>query len=148
MDINTITILASVLVAIAVSFFALWRSGQPLSVQAVTESFADAQSLAIELREVAEMAVAASQQLKESGKITSNQEAFDRAVKHVDGWLETFWPNEKNDLDPQVVRNAVESAYFYLKQMKSALPATSQPPSTEVELAERFLREGGTDIPL
>lgn len=132
-------VLLAWLVAVVVAIAAWLRSGKPLTIAGAQEIATDTAALANELNTVAQVAVASAQQLKETGKINSNDEAFQHAVSHIESWYNQFAPDV--ELDPEVVANAVEAAYHWLKVARSALP--SKPPS-EADSVNLFLRSGGT----
>lgn len=143
METSEIIALVTGIIALVVAGLAYWRSGQPLTLQGVQEIATDTAALAADLTEVAQVAVAASQQLKESGKIASNEAAFQNAVNHVESWYNTFAPDI--ELDPKVVANAVEGAYFWLKRAQGA-----NPPATDgLDILDRWEREQAsrTDLP-
>lgn len=104
--------IATAIIAVAIAAFAYYRGGQPLTLEGAQAVYAQSQSLATELNEVATVAVAASQQLKESGKLT-NDEAFQRAVEHVETWFDQVVEVE---LDPLIIANVVEGAYNLYKR--------------------------------
>lgn len=106
---NTIGLICGV-VALIVGVIAYVRSGKPITIQGIEQTLEQGQALAAELREVAEAGVTAAQQLKESGKIVSNSEAYQHAFAHVQKWFP--------DLDPQLVANAIEAAYYGVKVAK------------------------------
>lgn len=115
-----IALLAGV-VALVIAAIAYYRSGQPLTLSGVQESITSAQSLAAELSEVASTAVQAAEQLKQTGKITRNDEALAHAMVHIKKWF----PN----LDAEVVYNAAEAAYFALKLSMAAMQRDKSPTS-------------------
>ena len=136
-----IAIIAGV-VALAVSIIVWHRSNQPLTLQGVTEIARDTAALAVDLQEVANVAVASAQQLKESGKIDSNAQAFQHAVNHIESWYNTLMPDAQ--LEPRVVANAVEAAYRALKlgdKLIRAQVANSQQPRSEADLLNDWLQE-------
>lgn len=105
---NIIALICGV-VAVVIGLVAYHRSGKPLTVAGVESTLQQGQALAAELREVAEAGVLAAQQLKESGKINTNDEAFQHAFAHIATWFP--------GLDPQIVANAVEAAYYGVKRV-------------------------------
>lgn len=113
MDTNEIIIIFAVIVALFVSGLAYYRSGREITLQGVQEIAQDTTKLAAELRTVAQVAVAAAQQLKESGQIDPD-DAFNHAVQHIETWYNSVAPDI--DLDPDVIANAIESAYYWLKR--------------------------------
>lgn len=138
MELSEIIALGAGIVALVVAGLAYYRSGQPLTLQGLQNIVTDTSSLAAEVQQVAEVGVAAAQQLKDTGNIDSNEAAFQHAVKHVEGWYNSLAPDIH--LDPHVVANAVESAYYWLKRAQNM----NQPAAltSEAELVDRFLREG------
>lgn len=106
---NLIALLCGV-VALIIGALAYARSGKPVTFEGVEQTLQQGQALAAELREVAEAGVTAAQQLKESGKIVTNTEAYQHAFAHIQAWFP--------DLDPQLVANAVEAAYYGVKVAK------------------------------
>lgn len=108
--------IAVAIVAIGLSAFAYYRSGKPLTIAGVQEAYTQSQTLAAELSEVAQMAVAATEQLKESGKITTSDQAFNNAFDHINRWFP--------DLDRKIIANAVEGAYNMYK-LSRAVAVTS-----------------------
>lgn len=112
-----ITLLAAI-AAIALSALAYYRSGKPVTVEGVQEAIVAGTSLAAELAEVATMAVASAQQLKDSGKIDTNEAAFNHAFDYINKWFPA--------LDRKIVAGAVEGAYGMYKL--SSLAATTDAP--------------------
>jgi hypothetical protein len=104
-----VAILAGIL-----SIYVWYKSGKPVTLSAVQEGFVSGQSLATELAEVARMAVASSQQLKETGVIDTNEAAFDHAFDVINLWFP--------DLNRKIVASAVEGAY---KLYKDSVPLLS-----------------------
>lgn len=121
------------IVAVVIAIVAYRRSGAAISLEGVQESYVSVQSMAAELEKVGLMAVASAQQLKESGKITTNSEAYNHAFDYINRWFPA--------LDRQIVAAAVEGAYKLYKL------TAAQPPSTEVESTNRFLRGGASELP-
>lgn len=143
MDTETIIVLVASILALGISVYAAYRSGQPLTLQGVQEIARDSSSLAADLQTVATVAVAASQQLKESGKIDSNEAAFANAVAHINTWYNSVAPDIY--LDPKVVANAVEGAYYWLRraQGEGAAPITDE--DLVLDRWQREQRAGGLD---
>lgn len=137
MDIAQIITISSCIVALVIAGIAYHRSGQPVTMQGVQEFARDTTALAAELNEVAQMAVAASQELKETGKIDSGEAAFQNAVAHVNAWYNAVAPNIY--LDPKVVANAVNGAYWWLKKSQPPVPK----PSNDLDILEQLRREQG-----
>lgn len=94
-------------VAIALSTLAYYRSDKPVTVEGVQEAIVSGKTLAAELAEVATMAVASAQQLKDSGKIDTNQKAFNHAFDYINQWFPA--------LDRKIIAGAVEGAYGMYK---------------------------------
>lgn len=113
------------IVAIALSAYAYYRSGRPVTLEGVQEAYTQSQTLATELSEVAAMGVAAAQQLKESGKILTNEDAFSVAFDHIERWFP--------GLDRHIVANAVEGAYNLYKLSK---PTDTTPPALTLKTAQ------------
>lgn len=114
MELSELIALAAGVLALSIAIIAFWRSGQPLTLQTLTETFARAGTLTEELREVAEIGVMAAQQLKETGDIQTNQEAFQHAFAHVQRWYEQFGGDQ--ELDAETIANFIEGAYWLIKQ--------------------------------
>lgn len=114
MDTTEIMVVVTAILALGVSIFVYFRSGREFTPEGVQEIAYNAGTLAAELRTVAQVAVAAAQQLKESGQINSSDEAFDHAVQHIETWYNGVAPDI--ELDPAVVANAIESAYYWLRK--------------------------------
>lgn len=113
--------IAVAIIATGLSAFAYYRSGRSLTVAGVQEAYVQSQTLAAELSEVANMAVAASAQLKESGKITTNEAAFNNAFDHINRWFP--------DLDRKIIANSVEGAYNLYKLSRTAVAALPDKPT-------------------
>src|SRR5690606_11942125 len=111
-------------------------SGKPITLESAQAAYVEGQTLAHQLQEVAQVAVAASHQLNESNKITKS-EAFDRAVEHVEKWFAQVVDVE---LDPLVVANAVEGAYYALTKLQAARTATTGT-TPDADIVEKWLRE-------
>lgn len=121
--------IAVAVIAFAIAAFAYYRSGKPLTVTGVQEAFTQSQSLAAELTEVATMAVAASEQLKESGKIKTNEAAYNNAFDHINRWFP--------DLDRKIVANAVEGAYNLYKISRiTATTLTTSADNVDISVSE------------
>lgn len=113
--------IAAAVIALVVAAYAYYRSGKQVTLEGVQEAYTQSQSLAAELNQVATVAVAAAQQLKESKKIT-NDEAFQAAVEHVETWFDQVVEVE---LDPVLVANAIEGAYYALTKLQATRTGAS-----------------------
>lgn len=117
MDTPQIIVIVAAIVALGFSIWAFVRSGRTITLEGVQEIARDTSSLASELQQVAAVAVASAQQLKESGQIADddiNDAAFKHAVEHIEKWYNSVAPDIV--LDPDVVENAIEGAYYWLKR--------------------------------
>jgi len=94
--------IAAGIIALLVAVIAYQRSGQAWSVQGVTETLEAAQPLAQQIEEVATVVVAGIEQLKETGKIQTNDEAFQEAMTHLEEWFP--------DVDPERLVPFIEAA--------------------------------------
>lgn len=120
MDTSQFIVVVAAIIALGFSIWAFARSGRPVTLEGVQEVARDASSLAVELQQVASVAVASAQQLKESGQIADddiNDAAFKHAVEHIEKWYNSVAPDIV--LDPDVVENAIEGAYYWLKRAPS-----------------------------
>lgn len=117
MELSDYISLATTIIAIVAVVLLYLRSGREVTLEGVQEIASDASTLAAELQQVANVAVASAQQLKEAGKIDSNDAAFAHAVDHVERWYNSVAPDV--DLDPNVVANAVEGAYYWIKKTQT-----------------------------
>jgi len=111
--------MAVAVLAAAISAYVWYRSGKPVTVTGLQEAYVQGQSLATELSEVARMAVASAQQLKETGVITTNDAAFNHAFDVINLWFP--------ELNRKIVASAVEGAY---KLYKDSVPLVK--PNNEI----------------
>jgi hypothetical protein len=107
MELTEMIGIAAGVLAVVIAFLAYQRSGQPMTVTGITETLERAQPLAEQIREVAEVAVEAAQQLKESGKINTGSEAFAEAMSHLQAWFP--------EVEPSRLVPFVEAAYRGVK---------------------------------
>lgn len=144
MEISEIITIGAAGLALLLGGLAYYRSGRPLTLQGVTSTLEAAQPLAEQIRDVAEVAVNAAQQLKETGKIETGDQAFEEAFSHLREWFP--------DVDPRLLVPFIEAAYRGVKLANQTLrannpgaggPATGTGPS----LLDRWQREQGAGDP-
>jgi hypothetical protein len=136
--VELIALLAGI-AALILGGIAYQRSGRPWTVQGMTETLEASRPLANEIRETAEVVVSGIQQLKETGKIQTNDEAFREAMKHLRGWFP--------QVEPERLVPFIEDAYRGVKLGTELMRAQHGVPSPtpEADLLDRILREGGGD---
>lgn len=71
------------LVALAIAGYLLWKRKEPLTAQGVVTTLQEAHVTATEIAEVVRAAVFAAEQLKATGQLPSNNEAFEFAYHHA-----------------------------------------------------------------
>lgn len=98
------------MIAVAIVALTAIMQHKPLTLESGSEILAASKPLAQEIREVAEEAVRAAQQLKESEHI-SNDAAYQLAANHVAHWAELIGIQ----LNEATIRTTVEAAYYGLK---------------------------------
>jgi hypothetical protein len=103
------------IVALLIAVLAYPRSGQAWSMQGITETLEAAQPLAQQIEDVAQVVVAGIEQLKETGKIQTGDEAFELAMSHLEDWFP--------DVEPERLVPFIEAAYRGIKLSESLIRA-------------------------
>lgn len=85
--------------------------------------------IAVELMEVAQVAVNATEQLKREGKIQSNDVAFNHAIDLVKKWIPDEW-----EVDNEDVIAAINSAVLVASALRKEAGASSENAKTQVKL--------------
>lgn len=111
MDATGVVFLGSSFLALAVVVYLFWKSEKTPTLTELEKAFVQTQSLAEELNKVGLMGVAAAEQLKTTGKIDTNEEAFNVAFDYI-----ATWPGLEH-LDRKQVARAVEGSYRIYKEM-------------------------------
>lgn len=131
MDTNLIVTIVALLIAIVVAGIAFYRSGKPVTLEGVTETIHQAEPLAREIAEVAQVVVGGVQQLKETGQIHTGTEAFAKASDHLQHWFP--------GVDPARLVPFIEWAY---RNVKRGAPP---PPSAEDQILDLWRKEQEAD---
>lgn len=103
----------------------------------MTETLEAAQPLAEQIRDVAEVVVSGVQQLKESGKIQTNDAAFRTAMDHLSSWFP--------DVEPARLVPFIEGAYRGVK-LGAELLRTKRTTS-DAELVNEWLKQQPPSTP-
>jgi hypothetical protein len=116
MSSETTAIVVSV-IAIVIAAVTFFRRGEPVTIQGVTDSLEDAIPLASQLAQVAEIAVQSAEQLKRTGQIQSNDEAFNYALSFVKKWIPAT-----EGIDNEDIIAAINSAVLVASYMADQIP--------------------------
>jgi hypothetical protein len=95
--VQALMIIATVLVA-GYSLYIAYRNGQSVTLSGVVESVREAQPIVVQLREIAQVAVDATEQLKRTGEIKTNDEAFNHALNLIKQWVPDEWEVGNQDI--------------------------------------------------
>jgi hypothetical protein len=115
MDININTLMfIGVVLAVAGAAYALYRSGQALTLQSAAQAIAGVPREAEELLAVAQAGVQLAQELKRTGEIASGSEAAQIAENYV----LRFFP----DANLLLIRDTVRGVYFAVRSAGGDLP--------------------------
>lgn len=79
-----------IFVSLVIAGFALYRSfqaGNQITLSGAVEEIKSSVPVALELKEIAELAVGSVEQLRREGKIQDNDVAFNRALDLVKKWI-------------------------------------------------------------
>lgn len=92
-----------IIITVVVAIVAIVRSYMvthtvDLTPSTLVETIKEAQPVAKELMEVAQIAVNATEQLKREGKIASNDQAFNHALDLVKKWIPDQWEVDNEDI--------------------------------------------------
>lgn len=107
MDVFSWVQIIAIVVAVAVVAIALYRRDESIDVNEMIDS---SLLLAKELETVGLMAVASVEQLKKTGKINTDEEAFNEAFDYI-----SRWPGMEK-LDRLIIARAVEGSYHLYKK--------------------------------
>lgn len=93
MNENTLTIVMGLVIVALVGYdiYLRYRQGQEITVPGVLEAVAEARPVALEVKEIAQLAVNAVEQARREGKITDNNIAFDKAYTMAKAWIPDEW---------------------------------------------------------
>lgn len=97
MDTQVILILITAVVALY-AVYAAHQKGEVLTPGVVVNEVKAAQPVAVELMEVAQIAVNAVEELRRQGKIQSNDEAFNYALNYMKKWIPDEWEVDNEDI--------------------------------------------------
>lgn len=125
---NVILIILVVLVG-AFGVYQKVKRGETVTAGTVVNTIKAAQPLAQELINVATIAVNSAEQLKNTGKIGSNDEAFDYALNFVKKWIPAASGIDNADIKA-AIEGAVLVANFMSEQISSKVtPSDTTPPA-------------------
>jgi len=129
MDMELIALVAGVL-ALIIGGLAYYRSGKPLTFDGLINLLSGSRTLAEQIGAVAKVVVSAIEQLKDTGKIKTNEEAFDTAMEYLKAWFP--------GVEPELLVPFVEDAYRGLKAAKGVVGAMQKGSFTISEGTELF----------
>lgn len=90
-----------ILITMGVAAFALYKAysrGEGVTLSSAIEEIKEARPVALELMEIAQIAVNATEQLKREGKIEENDVAFSHALDLVKKWLPNSFRVDNEDI--------------------------------------------------
>lgn len=125
--------IAALVVSVIVGIYLFVSRQTPLTAANVTASLESVQPLAQELLTVATIAVNSAEQLKNTGKIDSNDEAFNYALSFVKKWVPAASGIDNADIKA-AIESAVLVANFMSEQIKGKPVATTPPAPHSPEL--------------
>lgn len=88
-------------VILAVAGYAVYaatRRGEVINASGVLEAVHEAQSVALQVKEIVQVAVNAAEQLKREGAIQSNDAAFNHALDLAKAWIPDEWEVPNADI--------------------------------------------------
>lgn len=120
--IQTILIVLTLLVA----GYALFRKRETIDIStltpsAVLEEINSARPIAIELMEIAQVAVNSVEQLRREGKIQSNDVAFNTALDLIKKWVPDQW-----ELDNEDIVNSINAAVLVASALRREAGVSSE----------------------
>ncbi len=98
---NDYLLIFVVVVTLAVAGYAVYvasQRGETLTPLVVAEAIKGAQPIALQAKEIVQIAVNATEQLKREGKIQSNDEAFNHALDLAKQWIPKEWQVSNQDI--------------------------------------------------
>lgn len=93
--------LVLIFATLAVAGFSLYLSfqaGNQITLSSAVEEIKSSVPVALELKEIAELAVASVEQLRREGKITDNNVAFTQALDLTKKWIPDEWEVDNIDI--------------------------------------------------
>lgn len=120
--IQTILIVLTLLVA----GYALFRKRETIDIStltpsAVLEEINSARPIAVELMEIAQVAVNSVEQLRREGKIQSNDVAFNTALDLIKKWVPDQW-----ELDNEDIVNSINAAVLVASALRREAGVSSE----------------------
>jgi len=88
-------------VALVVAGYAIYiatQQGKPVTLAGVVEEIKEAVPVALQAKEVVQIAVDTVEQLKRTGEIKTNDEAFNHALNLAKAWLPPDWRVSNEDI--------------------------------------------------
>lgn len=90
-----------VVVTLAVAGYAIYaatQQGKPVTLAGVVEEVKDAIPVALQAKEIVQIAVDSTEQLKREGMLKDNDEAFNHALNLAKQWLPPEWQVSNEDV--------------------------------------------------
>lgn len=90
-----------VVVTLALAGYAVYKAnqgGKPITMTASLEAIKDATPIAVQAKEIVQIAVNAAEQLKREGSLKSNDEAFNHALDLTKQWIPPEWQLSNEDV--------------------------------------------------
>lgn len=90
-----------VVVTLVVAGYAIYRAtqnGTPITLSAAVEEIKEAVPVAIQAKEIVQIAVNSVEQLKREGSIKTNDEAFNHALNLAKQWIPDEWEVSNEDI--------------------------------------------------
>lgn len=91
----------TVLVGIVVAGYAVYvahRNGQVVTLTGVVDAVKSAEPVALQAKEIVQIAVNSAEQLKREGSIKTNNEAFNHALDLAKQWIPPEWQVSNEDI--------------------------------------------------
>lgn len=113
MELNELLAFSAGILALLIGSLAYYRSGKPLTFAGLVDLLGESRTLAEQISAVAKVVVGGVEQLKLTGKINTNEEAFNEAMTHLQAWFP--------DVEPALLVPFIEDAYRGLKAAQSLM---------------------------
>lgn len=130
MSAETLNVVMIILVVVVGAFgvYQMYKRGETITAGTVVNTIKAAQPLAQELISVATIAVNSAEQLKNTGKIGSNDEAFNYALNFVKKWIPATAGVDNADIKA-AIEAAVLVANFMSDQIGGKTATLPAPPN-------------------
>jgi len=125
---NILTIVMGLVIVALVGYdiYLRHQQGKEITVPGVLEAVAEARPVALEVRDIVQLAVNAVEQTRREGKITNNNQAFERAYMMAKKWIPDEWEVPDDQLI-ETINGAILVASALSKQAGSSSEKTNKP---------------------